>query len=444
MKKLIWLLWATVAVIIAGYLGKTLFFSEDKTDFLIGEATHGHFQIEMACETCHTTAFGSQDALQDACVSCHAEELEQAHDSHPKKKFTDPREAYRLEIIDARYCISCHTEHQNEQTNAMGVTLPDDYCYHCHQETREERESHKDLPFDSCATAGCHNYHDNRALYESFLVENAGQPWLKEIALLAETTATKDLRSESISLNSSTFSKKITEHAEISEDWAMSSHAEAGVDCGGCHTAKSDGNGDWIEKPSIEQCANCHKNEAKGFSNGKHGMRLAKNVSVELKAIKPSESKLAFHSDSMEQQHSCNACHQAHTFDVTTAAVESCLSCHADEHSLAYKESPHAKLFQKEISGELPEGSGVTCATCHMPRTKTEINKKEFVFVEHNQNLNLRPNEKMIRPVCMNCHGLAFSIDALADETLIQNNFSGRPGTHIESIDWSLKRDKRN
>ncbi len=67
---------------------------------------------------------------------------------------------------------------------------------------------------------------------------------------------------------------------------------------------------------------------------------------------------------------------------------------------------------------------------------REKINKKGDVFVVHNQNLTLRPNEKMIRPVCMNCHGVGFAIDALADEVLIKNNFNGRPSQHIESIDW--------
>jgi hypothetical protein len=49
----------------------------------------------------------------------------------------------------------------------------------------------------------------------------------------------------------------------------------------------------------------------------------------------------------------------------------------------------------------------------------------------------------MIRPVCMACHNLEFSIDALADKALIENNFSGQPSEHIPSIDWSLKRVKK-
>ncbi len=92
----------------------------------------------------------------------------------------------------------------------------------------------------------------------------------------------------------------------------------------------------------------------------------------------------------------------------------------------------------------LPKGSGVTCATCHMPRQSVEDEwENEITIVNHNQNDNLRPNEKMIRSVCSSCHGLRFTIDALADETLVRKNFRGKPQTHIESIDWVLRRSSK-
>ena len=68
-------------------------------------------------------------------------------------------------------------------------------------------------------------------------------------------------------------------------------------------------------------------------------------------------------------------------------------------------------------------------------------NKLVSIRVEHNQNFYLRPNEKMIRPVCMQCHSLEFSIDALADIELLKSNFTGKPSRHIESIDWAKKRE---
>ena len=114
--------------------------------------------------------------------------------------------------------------------------------------------------------------------------------------------------------------------------------------------------------------------------------------------------------------------------------------CHNDEHSQGFEESPHGQLLNQAIAGVIAVEQAVSCATCHMPRTEDIINGEAVVQVNHNQNHNLRPNEKMIRPVCMQCHSLGFSIDALADPALIRNNFNGKPANHIPSIDWSLKR----
>ncbi len=448
MKVFFWGLWVTITFAIAGYFVFTMFYGEDKTQLLIGETTYGHYQIEMACETCHTDPFGGPEVLQNACTQCHAEELDAANDSHPKSKFTDPRNADLLKIVDARYCVSCHTEHHKDKTLEMGLTLPKDYCFHCHEEVGEERESHKDLPFDSCATAGCHNYHDNRALYEGFLERHADEPIFKAIAQLPERNAEatyQEKNPEIVALSKEDIDLSAIHHLpkeqtdQIAHDWLMSSHSRNGVDCQSCHQPSNATQ--WVEKPDHTACQSCHEKQVKGFKEGKHGMRLADTVSQPLKAISPKDvsSALDFKHDSMDIVHSCSSCHGPHDTNTQTAAVEACLGCHNDEHSLAYLESPHFQLWEKEQSGELPENSGVSCASCHMPRQK--MNKAGDVFVEHNQNATLRPNEKMIRPVCMNCHGLGFAINALADEALIKNNFNGQPSVHIESIDWVKKRN---
>lgn len=90
----------------------------------------------------------------------------------------------------------------------------------------------------------------------------------------------------------------------------------------------------------------------------------------------------------------------------------------------------------------MPEDQAVSCATCHLPRETRRVKGHEKVWVNHNQNHNLRPNEKMIRSVCMDCHGLGFAIDALADQDLIQRNFTGRPAERIPSIEMAIKREQ--
>lgn len=152
------------------YLGIPLTQGEKAQVFLPGATSHGHYQIEATCDLCHTPLMGVK---QDACLKCHASELEIVEDSHPPKKFRDPRNADRVAALDARQCVTCHREHVPEITRAVGVTMPTDYCYRCHANIGEERPSHVGLAFQRCNSAGCHNLHDNRALYEDFLVRHA-------------------------------------------------------------------------------------------------------------------------------------------------------------------------------------------------------------------------------------------------------------------------------
>jgi len=138
-----------------------------------------------------------------------------------------------------------------------------------------------------------------------------------------------------------------------------------------------------------------------------------------------------------DAQLSCTSCHGAHRFDTKKAAVEACTGCHRDGHTAAYERSPHHALWKKELAGELPPGSGVSCASCHLPRDEyraPDLDAKR-VLVQHNQSDNLRPSEKMIRPVCMSCHGLGFSTDALADAKLVQDNFLGQPRARVKSLE---------
>jgi hypothetical protein len=86
----------------------------------------------------------------------------------------------------------------------------------------------------------------------------------------------------------------------------------------------------------------------------------------------------------------------------------------------------------------------VNCATCHLPRVEHRYQDYGFKtwFVQHNQNDTMRPNEKMIRPVCQSCHGLSFVLDALADAALVERTFTGAPSVHVHSIDMAVAREQ--
>ncbi len=390
-RFVLWALWAALSLAAGLGLAKRFQVGEDREVFLPGKTSHGHYQIELKCEACHTEPFGSSEGLQEACESCHSAELDEAQDSHPQTKFTNPRNAERVANLDARLCVTCHSEHQPERTGTMGLSLPEDYCYECHQDIAEERPSHEGLAFDSCANAGCHNFHDNRALYEDFLVKHAG-----EAPLLASP-----LRPLGAGKSCPAESRK-----NLTSDTAL------------------------------DECRDCHNRESQSWLEGRHGMRIAQGLSP----MQPGMARLPMKEDAAHLELSCASCHAnqgSEAQSLSAVGVDACLGCHNDRHSLAYKSSPHFELLQLEEAGRIARGGGVTCATCHMPRVEDDSGE---MWVNHNQNANLRPNEKMIRSACGACHGLAFSIDALADPSLIENNFSGFPTGHVQSVDFAMAR----
>ena len=429
--RLVWLL-ATVGL--AGGLAFTLASpGADRRVFQPGPLTDGHHQIEIACERCHTPFGGVR---QEACLDCHAAELEAALDSHAASIFDDPRNAADLNRIDVRACITCHTEHRPEITAAMGVTLPADFCAPCHESVAEDRPTHRGLSIDTCASAGCHNYHDNRALYEDFLVEQGDSgPETFAGVMPPRGTWVSWEAAEPTPLTAADADAPAAAAGDraLIDAWAGSAHAAAGVACADCHRPAGAA---WTDDPALSACAACHELEPEGFLAGRHGMRLAAG----LDALSPAHARLPMRQDAQPLVLGCGTCHDAHAVDVRRAAVDGCLTCHDDEHSAAYADSPHARAWARERSGAGRPGSGVSCASCHLPREPRRVAGGEGVVVEHNQNANLRPNEKMIRGVCLRCHSLRLSIDALADPALIRRNFAGRPARHVESIDMARSR----
>lgn len=437
-----WFIWFIVTLLLVSYFGYRLF--DDKAIFLPGKTSQGHHQIEMACTVCHTDEFGGKEVLQQACINCHGEELKLADDTHPRSKFTDPRNADSLKKINALHCVTCHVEHKPEITGVMGLTLPQDFCVNCHSEIAKDQPSHKDLSFSSCASAGCHNYHDNRALYEEFLNKHQNErDVLTEKKLLKRNLKLSLKMISNYPLEKYPLGKltkaeqdapsKFSTHHRLLDEWHQSAHAQSGVNCSACHKidAGEKTKKIWVEKPDQKICINCHKKENKEFLKSRHGMRIAQGLSP----MTPDMSVLDMNKNSGDKKLTCISCHNTHYFDTQYAEINACLNCHADQHSQAYKGSIHFKYWQMEQQGEISEGNGVSCATCHFPRHEQKLDSQNVVRVIHNQNDNLRPNEKMIRSVCMNCHGLGFSIDALADPVLIDNNFTGLPARHIESLD---------
>ncbi len=449
----LWTIWTLGTVGISSWLVVALPTADSARNssafFLPGDTTHGHYQIEIKCGVCHEPG---GEVREESCLECHAADLKLARDTHPKSKFHDPQKIPLLEKIDATKCVTCHREHVPEQTLAHGLTVPSDYCVNCHQDVAEDRPSHHDFAFDSCSTVGCHNYHDNTALYENFLVKHAAQPSLLDQprTLLRQSqdhTHSRQQDAPPLTRAEMDAPTKFTADKQIIHEWETTAHAKAGVNCTACHTASTDDGtaadsaaagtdrGAWTSQVDVEACRQCHLDETSGFLAGLHGMRTQAGLSP----MSPSMARLPMNHRSLHRSLDCSSCHPGHEFDTRMAAVEACLNCHDDEHSREYSGSKHYQLWLSEILGNAPAGSGVSCATCHMPRVEGESAgfSSDDVRVVHNQSWNLAPVEKMLRTVCMNCHGLKFSMNALADPDLKKNCYEGAPNRQLKTVEMA-------
>ena len=416
----------------------------NKEIFMPGPLSDGHHQLVENCAACHTDAFGGGEVLQEACVACHGDQRVKPMDSHPRAKFKDPRNAELLDNIDALHCVTCHTEHKQEITLKDGLTQPLDLCVHCHAEVAEERPSHEGMSFMTCKDSGCHNFHNNRAIYTKYLSKHLDEPEIlgeafmppREFASVLYELADYPMDQypvQELALADMDAPEQAANDAEINAHWAATAHARSGVNCSACHVvATSEGvEPAWTDHPGMESCASCHGTEVERFKLGKHGMRLAAGLSP----MTPELARLPMHEDASHEALTCNSCHAPHTYDIQQAAVDSCLGCHTDEHSIAYKDSKHFELWQAELAGEAEEGSGVSCASCHMPRVSYDVSEwMSRTIVDHNQSGNLSPNTKMARSTCQNCHGLEYSLSALADRPLIDSNFNGQPSGLSETM----------
>jgi hypothetical protein len=300
-----------------------------------------------------------------------------------------------------------------------------DFCFPCHADIGRQRPSHGTFAATSCADAGCHNYHDNRALHRDLLARERDAPDHRTPAAVPPATAIPAhgprLTIEAADAPTILVDPPDMPHALL--DWAQSSHANGGVNCSGCHVVPGQlwRQSSW--KVANATCGACHSAEQAGFHAGKHGMRPAWGLA----ALTPRLAQLPMKPGALDRPLDCNACHKAHKFKPEAAALEACEGCHDDAHTRAYRGSVHFTLLEAERAGARAPGTGVSCATCHLPRRELKDDGGTRLVTMHNQNDNLRPVDRMARDVCMHCHGLDYALDALIDPALVQRNFSGPP-----------------
>lgn len=227
---------------------------------------------------------------------------------------------------------------------------------------------------------------------------------------------------------------------EINHLWRGSAHALAEVNCSSCHL--EDQTKALITQPDHESCRSCHATEVETFLLGQHGIRLLEGLSPLTPAIARIPMKESAHDKSMN----CNTCHDVHSVNTLQAAVDSCLTCHNDTHSLNYPNSKHAELFLAESALPRPSSQSVTCATCHLPRqTIEDSGSSPVVAVNHNNTFTLKPRDRMVGEVCMNCHGMEYSYNSIFDDALVEMNFARPPTQDLQTLEMvRVLREKRS
>lgn len=212
---------------------------------------------------------------------------------------------------------------------------------------------------------------------------------------------------------------------EINQQWQDSAHALAEVNCSSCHLEEKTQK--FVAQPTLESCRSCHEEHVETFLLGKHGIRTLEGLSP----LTPKMAELPMKESAKNTEMNCNTCHNVHTVNTHMAAVDSCLSCHNDTHSLNYKNSQHAQLFAAEGNLPRPSPKSVTCSACHLPRQQ----QNGTVFVNHNNTYTLLPRDRMVKEVCINCHGVEYAYESIFDDALVENNFAAAPTQDMETFE---------
>lgn len=338
-----------------------------------GAASDGHHQVIQACELCHVP-FGDSG---ESCLRCHGEYLVAVRDSHAKSVLL---EAGQGDLVGG--CAGCHREHRRQHTDSGGLSRPGDFCILCHRRVGSDRPTHTGRDFFRCVE--CHAYHDNRPSDGDFLRAHLDEPAQLPFPHMPTRPPVGPVVAQTPPAGSD---------PAIVAQWQSGPHAAVG--CEQCH---AEGGKPW------KSCASCHEKAEQGWRAGRHGMALA----AADQPIRVGEARGAFRAEAAYRRPDCGACHGAHE-ESEDRDAKACGECHADRHSRAWPDTPHARA-------EPP----VTCAVCHLPRQADGS-------IEHNQSANLRPNRRMGQQVCLNCHGLEFAYSALEDLALIESNFAGTP-----------------
>ena len=222
----------------------------------------------------------------------------------------------------------------------------------------------------------------------------------------------------------------------ITQQWQTSAHGLNDTNCASCHQDKE--TQEFLAQPNYETCQSCHEQAVDTFLLSKHGVRLLEGSSP----LTPAMARLPMKHEAMDSQMNCNACHNVHSANTVEASVDACLTCHNDTHSLNYENSRHAELFAASRELPRPGAGAVSCATCHLPRQIDEFDDT-LVHVNHNNTYTLKPQDRMVGDVCMNCHGVEYSYNSIFDPELVEANFDRPPTLEMQTFDLMEAAEQR-
>ncbi len=225
------------------------------------------------------------------------------------------------------------------------------------------------------------------------------------------------------------FATSDAELQAVQEQWQSSAHALADVNCSSCHQAEQTKK--FVALPTQESCKSCHTEAVDTFLLGKHGIRIQEGESP----LTPAMAHLPMQTEAQDRVMNCNTCHDVHSVNTQTAAVDACLTCHNDTHSQNFQNSKHAQLWQQDIKLPRPSAQAVSCATCHLPRHDIGTKNKPQVVVNHNNTYTLLPRDRMAKEVCMNCHGMEYAFNSIFDDDLVVSNFARPPTEKLTTLE---------
>ncbi len=187
----------------------------------------------------------------------------------------------------------------------------------------------------------------------------------------------------------------------IVSDWKLSKHSGEDVSCDTCHGSAHNSRED-VEKASLptpNTCAECHDEQVKQFTAGKHAKAWVAMKSMPTTHYQPMaliEGKKGCggcHKIGLKSEEeirklkedgyafgvaSCDACHTRHLFSVEEArSPEACQTCHMGfDHPQweMYSSSKHGVRYTLKQKGIIPKDAAApTCQTCHMQNGDHEV-----------------------------------------------------------------------